>query len=136
MILACSHLTIATGNVARIAAVFARIFDLRPVFENDMFAEFVLPSKFRVAFFAPVGVTARTFTAAADRAGSAFGVTVRDVQATYDAIVAAALSDIEISGPPKTHPWGEPSFLLTDPDGNRWEITQAPAADGLLINRD
>jgi uncharacterized glyoxalase superfamily protein PhnB len=32
-------------------------------------------------------------------------------------------------------PWGERSFLLTDPDGNRWEITQSPSADGMLVNR-
>jgi uncharacterized glyoxalase superfamily protein PhnB len=42
---------------------------------------------------------------------------------------------ITISGPPKDHPWGERSFLLTDPDGNRWEITQSPSDNGMLTER-
>lgn len=33
------------------------------------------------------------------------------------------------------HPWGEKSFLLTDTDGNRWEIVQTPASDGMLVDR-
>ncbi len=135
MILACSHLTIATDDVRRIAAFFARTFAIPAVFENEMFAEFVLPSRFRVAFFKPVGASAHQFRASADRGGCAIGVTVPDVGATYAAIVAAAPAGVELSGPPKTHSWGEPSFLLTDPDGNRWEITQAPSETGLLVDR-
>ncbi len=135
MILACSHLTIATADVPRMTAFFARTFAVSPAFANDLFAEFVLPSAFRVAFFAPAGASARSFAAAADRRGCAFGVTVRDVQATYDAIAAAMPDHVVVSGPPKAHPWGEPSFLLTDPDGNRWEITQAPSPDGMLVDR-
>ena len=42
---------------------------------------------------------------------------------------------IQLSGPPKEHPWGDKSFLVTDPDGNRWEIAQAPSDDGMLVDR-
>jgi len=40
------------------------------------------------------------------------------------------------AGEPKEHPWGEKSFLLIDPDGNRWEITESPTPDGILLNRE
>ena len=65
------------------------------------------------------------------------GLTVSDVDAFFQKVTALgdpAASD-RLSGPPKEHPWGEKSFLLTDPDGNRWEITQTPASDGMLIDR-
>jgi uncharacterized glyoxalase superfamily protein PhnB len=101
-----------------------------------MFSEFVLPSKFRIAFFKPVGASAASFDAAASREASAVGLTVANVDDTF-----AKLDELRdkfvhtLSGPPKEHPWGEKSFLLTDPDGNRWEITQAPSADGMLEDR-
>jgi hypothetical protein len=75
MLLACSHVLLASDDVPRITRFFERAFDLRPRFENDMFSEFVLPSRFCLA------------------------------------------------------------FLLTDPDGNRWEITQTPTSDGMLTDR-
>ena len=114
---------------------FVEAFGITPVFENDMFSEFVLPSKFRVAFFKPVGASAHTFDAAAERTASALGVTVDDVDASYRALVELADGSIVLSGPPKDHPWGERSFLLTDPDGNRWEIAQSPSAGGMLEDR-
>jgi predicted enzyme related to lactoylglutathione lyase len=132
-LLACSHLVIATDDVPRMVRVFADVFGGRSRFENDMFAEFVLPSRFRVAFFKPTGPSAKTFDAAAPRASVAFGVTVADVDACYQR--AAATAGVHLSGPPKTHPWGEKSFLLTDIDGNRWEVTQAPTGDGMLTDR-
>jgi len=136
MLLACSHLIVATDDVPRMTSFFGEAFEVAPYFENEMFAEFVLPSRFRIAFFKPVGVSARRFRASAERDGSAFGVTVSDVDATYQALLAMAdRFPLELSGPPKEHPWGEKSFLLTDPDGNRWEIARAPAPDGMLTNR-
>jgi hypothetical protein len=30
---------------------------------------------------------------------------------------------------------GKKSFLLTDRDGNRWEVAQSPAPDGMLTDR-
>src|SRR4029078_10146770 len=103
---------------------------------NALFAEFVLPSRFRVAFFVPVGKSARSFDATASRGASAFGVTVDDVEGTYQTLAAmTAEAAIDLSGPPKEHPWGEKSFLLTDPDGNRWEIAQTPSANGMLVDR-
>lgn len=134
--LACSHLVLASADVPRIAAFFRAAFDLTPHFENAEFAEFVLPSRFRVAFFLPAGAAARHFRAEAPRDGGAIGVTVADVDACH--VRLAALADrhpIGLSGPPKDHPWGERSFLLTDPDGNRWEIAQTPSSDGMLRNR-
>jgi uncharacterized glyoxalase superfamily protein PhnB len=134
--LACSHLVLATNDVPRIASFFREAFGVEARFENDMFADFVLPSRFRVAFFKPVGGSAQTFRAEADRDGCSFGATVENVDALHARLTAlASLYPIALSGPPKDHPWGERSFLLTDPDGNRWEVTQAPSPDGMLTSR-
>ena len=135
MLLACSHVVLASDDVQRITRFFSDAFGMPPRFENDMFAEFVLPSKFRVAFFKPTGASARVFQSAAGRTASALGVTVEDVDRVHAAIAAMAGGMCELSGPPKDHPWGERSFLLTDPDGNRWEVAQAPSADGMLEDR-
>lgn len=136
MLLACSHLVLASADVPRITRFFSAAFGVEPHFANDMFAEFVLPSKFRIAFFVPVGKSARAFDAEAGRGACAIGVTVNDVDQVYEALVAMQGEfPLELSGPPKEHPWGEKSFLLTDPDGNRWEIAQSPSVDGMLIDR-
>ena len=135
MILACSHVILASDDVPRIARFFSQAFGMRPQFENDMFAEFVLPSRFRLAFFKPAGASARTFRASADRDGCALGITVVDVERAYRALDGLRDTGIQLSGRPNDHPWGEKSFLLTDPDGNRWEVTQSPSADGMLTNR-
>jgi uncharacterized glyoxalase superfamily protein PhnB len=127
---------IATADVPRITRFFGQAFGLEPHFANDLFAEFVLPSRFRVAFFTPVGKSARTFRADGDRQGCAFGVTVEDVEAVHRQLETMRDTlPCTLSGPPKEHPWGERSFLLTDPDGNRWEIAQSPSADGMLVDR-
>src|SRR5262245_43903573 len=114
---AASHLILATADVPQLTRFFVEAFGMEPVFENDMFSEFVLPSKFRLAFFKPVGASAQSFDAAASREGSAVGLTVADVDEAFARI--QALGDRfthRVSGPPKDHPWGEKSFLLTDPD--------------------
>jgi predicted enzyme related to lactoylglutathione lyase len=133
MLLACSHLVIASDDVTKITRFFGEAFSLTPHFANDMFTEFVLPSAFRIAFFKPVGPTAKTFSASVERNSSSIGITVDDVDAVYATVTT--LESCTVSGPPKDHPWGERSFLLTDPDGNRWEVTQAPGPDGMLKNR-
>ena len=136
MVLACSHLLVATADVPRMTAFFAEAFAARPHFENDMFSEFVLPSKFRIAFFKPVGASAQSFQAAANRSGCAFGITVSDVDGLHRKLAAMpAAQGLKLSGPPKEHPWGEKSFLLTDMDGNRWEIAETPSPDGMLTDR-
>jgi len=133
MLMACSHLVLASDDVPRITRFFSEAFSLPSHFANDMFAEFVLPSAFRIAFFKPVGVTAKTFSTSSERNTSSLGITVDDVDAVH--ALVTTLEACTVSGPPKDHPWGERSFLLTDPDGNRWEVTQAPGPDGLLRNR-
>ncbi len=133
MLLACSHLVLASSDVPRITAFFGSAFAMEPHFANDMFAEFVLPSGFRIAFFEPVGPTARTFSTSSSRDTASIGITVRDVDEAH--AVVTQLEGCSVSGPPKDHPWGERSFLLTDPDGNRWEVTQTPSPDGMLRNR-
>lgn len=135
MLKACSHIVIASDDVPRIARFFGAAFEIAPQFENDQFVEFVLPSKFRIAFFKPVGASARTFRSASERAGSALGLTVDDVDGVHARIAAMGEPGVELSGPPKDHPWGERSFLLTDPDGNKWEVAQSPSADGMLEQR-
>lgn len=133
---AVSHLVIATAHVPAITRFFSAAFEIAPVFENDQFSEFVLPSRFRIAFFLPVGAAAQRFDAAASRAAHSIGVTVDDVDAAFARISAMdeGLGHV-VSGPPKDHPWGERSFLLIDPDGNRWEVTQSPSKDGVLVDR-
>jgi hypothetical protein len=133
MLRACSHLVLASPDVPRITRFFSDAFDIAPRFANEMFAEFVLPSAFRIAFFKPAGSSAQTFDASADRRGSAIGITVEDVN-RFHAGVADRYAPY-LSGPPKEHPWGERSLLLTDPDGNRWEVTQSPSTTGMLIDR-
>jgi len=136
MLRACSHAVIASADVPRITRFFQAAFDIAPVFENTEFSEFVLPSRFRVAFFVPTGPASKSFDANAPRAGGSLGLTVADVDAAHARIVAMrGAFPITLSGAPKDHPWGERSFLVTDPDGNRWEITQAPTDSGMLTNR-
>lgn len=137
MIFACSHLVIATENVPRISKFFAKAFLITSHFENDSFAEFILPNRFRIAFFKPMGEAARSFTSEGNRETTGIGITVEDVDAVYAHLEEMVPEyQIRLSGPPKNHSWGEKSFLLFDPDGNRWEITQSPSADGLLIEKD
>ena len=135
MLLACSHVVLASDDVPRIARFFAEAFGMPPQFEHEQFVEFVFPSRFRVAFFKPVGASAKTFHASADRGASALGLTVTDVDEVYRGLAVLTRFDVHLSGPPKDHPWGERSFLLTDPDGNRWEIAQSPSPDGMLTQR-
>jgi catechol 2,3-dioxygenase-like lactoylglutathione lyase family enzyme len=137
MLLACSHVVLASADVPRVTRFFAQAFDLQPVFENAEFSEFVLPSGFRIAFFLPTGKTTQRFDAGASRAGGSLGVTVRDVDAAYERLTGMMQAfAFSLSGAPKDHPWGERSFLLTDPDGNRWEVTRAPSESGMLVARE
>lgn len=133
---ACSHVVLATEDVAGITRFFREAFAVAPVYENEQFSEFVLPSKFRVAFFVPVGASARSMGVGHSRGASALGLTVADVDAVHARLDALRTTYGHVlSGPPKDHPWGARSFLLTDPDGNRWEVTQAPSEDGMLSGR-
>jgi uncharacterized glyoxalase superfamily protein PhnB len=136
VILACSHLVVATEDVPRLTRFFESVFESKPYFENEMFSEFVLPNGFRVAFFKPVGASARFFSAKGERGNCAFGVTVKDVDATYARVAPILVENAaSSSGPPKEHSWGQKSFLLLDPDGNRWEIAQTPTPEGMLKNQ-
>jgi uncharacterized glyoxalase superfamily protein PhnB len=135
-VLACSHAVFATADVGKMMRFVEEVFSLAPKFENEEFGEFVLASGFRLAFFLPTGLASRFFSATRDRAGSALGVTVADVDALHARVAPRAEAiGLTISGPPKTHPWGEKSFLLVDPDGNRWEITESPSRSGMLVDR-
>jgi catechol 2,3-dioxygenase-like lactoylglutathione lyase family enzyme len=131
----CSHALLVSTQVPRTMAFLKELFELEAHFENDEFGEFVLPSGFRLAVFRPTGTTTKFF-ADGERGAVALGVTVRDVDALWSRIESRIGEwGARVSGPPKEHPWGEKSFLLVDPDGNRWEIAQSPTADGTLVNR-
>lgn len=139
MILACSHLVVAASDVPKMTKFFERVFEVKPHFSHAEFAEFVLPSRFRVAFFKPTGKSAKYFRSEGARGAAGFGITVSDVDAFYVRLLdlpPEEVGKIEVSGAPKEHPWGEKSFLFVDPDGNRWEVTQTPSKDGMLINRE
>ncbi|MCB0416919.1 MAG: VOC family protein [Bdellovibrionales bacterium] len=135
MVQAGSHLVIATADVPAAKYFFESVFEVPAHFSNDQFCEFVLPSRFRIAFFLPVGKAAEFFSASGERHHCSFGITVKDVDACYARWEKLELRGSRVSGPPKDHPWGERSFLLIDPDGNRWEITQTPSNDGMLVDR-
>jgi uncharacterized glyoxalase superfamily protein PhnB len=136
-ILACSHLVVATENVRRALRFLELLGAGPPHFENGEFGEVVLPSRFRIAFFRVVGPAKKYFATDGERHHHSLGVTVADVEKAYAVLcdAEAVALGVQVSGPPKTHPWGEKSFLAIDPDGNRWEITQSPSKDGMLVNR-
>jgi len=132
-----SHIVITSLDVPRMTEFFRTIFGIPPHYANDEFSDFVLPGGARIAFFKPVGKSSQFFSAQASRESASFGITVADISAFYQHCFAQAERfSLSFSGPPKEHPWGEPSFLLIDPDGNRWEVTQSPSDNGLLVNRD
>jgi catechol 2,3-dioxygenase-like lactoylglutathione lyase family enzyme len=134
--LACSHALLVSSDVPRTMATLRELFELKTHFENADFGEFVLPSGFRLAVFRPTGVAGKWFTEGAQRGGVALGLTVPDVDALWARIQPRLEAlGLQVSGPPKEHPWGEKSFLLVDADGNRWEVAQSPSADGMLVDR-
>ncbi len=112
-------------------------FGLKPHYANEQFVDFVFPNGFRIAFFLPVGKAAQWFSNEGTRHFTAFGVTTPDVDAAYARSLLPEFQQLGVTngGPPKDHPWGERSFLLVDPDGNRWEVTQSPSESGMLVNR-
>ncbi len=137
MILTVSHLVIATETVETMTQFFKDCFEVLPHFENKMFSEFVLPSGFRVAFFKPVGKSAKYFRGQGERGHVSFGVTTSHIEDLFRRIESKiSVWGGSVSGPPKDHPWGEKSFLFIDPDGNRWEITESPTQEGMLVNRE
>lgn len=137
MIKALSHLVITSPDVINITKFFTQIFGVSAHFANEDFADFVLPDKSRVAFFRPVGKAKAFFELIDNPAQVSYGVTVEDVDQFYERLMGLRGEfSFDVSGEPKDHPWGEKSFLLIDPDKNRWEITQSPSKDGHLVNLD
>jgi uncharacterized glyoxalase superfamily protein PhnB len=135
--LTISHLVLATEDVPKMETFFSYVFGAKAHYSHKEFVDFVLPGRSRVAFFTAVGAASKHFQAHSQRNQIGIGITVTDVEALYArAIDATSVAmGVTVSGPPKDHPWGEKSFLLIDPDQNRWEITQSPSKDGLLVNR-
>lgn len=132
-----SHVVIASSNVVRMTRFFEESFEIPPHYANEEFADFVLPSGARIAFFKPTGKSSKFFSADTSRGTVGLGITVTNVNDFYNRCVTLSEKfSMTFSGPPKEHPWGEPSFLLIDPDGNRWEITQSPSKEGHLVNRE
>jgi catechol 2,3-dioxygenase-like lactoylglutathione lyase family enzyme len=138
VIAACSHFVLVSDDVDRICAFVRDFFEIQPHYANSQFADFVLPSGFRIAFFTPVGAAAKYFSTSGTRHFASIGVTTPDIDKLYAKTQDPSFQalGIQVSGPPKDHPWGEKSFLLLDPDGNRWEIAQSPSANGMLVPRD
>ena len=112
------------------------MLEIEPHFQNNGFSEFILPSGFRFAFFLPTGKSGQHFSSESDRSQCSYGLTVKDVDEAYiKAIALKEVFDSNDAGSPKEHPWGEKSFLLIDPDGNKWEITESPTHSGMLVNK-
>lgn len=133
MIKALSHLVISSNNVTHISKFFQEAFEIAPHYINEEFSDFILPDKSRIAFFKPVGKVTNYFKTLEDPAHASYGLTVEDVDAFYERLMTLKENyQLEVSGEPKDHPWGEKSFLLIDPDRNRWEITQSPSKEGHL----
>jgi hypothetical protein len=136
MLKALSHLVITSHQVPHMTQFFAEAFKVEPHFQNEEFSDFVLPDKSRVAFFKPVGKAKDFFDVVESPSQVSYGVTVENVDQLYtDLLILQKKFSLSFSGQPKEHPWGEKSFLLIDPDKNRWEITQSPSEEGHLINR-
>lgn len=135
MILNCSHIVLTSENVPNILKFFKEFFDITPHFENKEFGEFILPSKFRLAFFKPTGKASMYFAIQKEKKQISIGLTVKNIEDTYQKLLILKENyPLELSGPPKEHPWGEKSFLLIDPEQNRWEITESPTKEGVLVN--
>lgn len=135
--LANSHMVLTTKDVAHITDFWRQLLGQEPYFENKGFAEFILPSGFRFAFFLPTGTAGKQFSNITERNHLSVGLTVKDIDAAYKK--ANSLKEQfgnQDAGAPKEHPWGEKSFLLIDPDGNKWEITQSPTESGVLVNHE
>lgn len=135
--LANSHIVLTTKDVARITEFWRQLLQLEPHFENKGFAEFVLPSGFRFAFFLPTGTAGKHFSNTTERNHLSVGLTVKDIDVAFERAhsLKEAFGNSD-AGAPKEHPWGEKSFLLIDPDGNKWEITESPTESGVLVNHD
>ncbi len=135
--LANSHTVITTKDVSLITDFWRSLLTIEPHFENKGFSEFILPSGFRFAFFIATGTAGKHFSSSGDRDHISLGLTVTNIDVVYQQVLTLS-STFECSnaGAPKEHPWGEKSFLLIDPDGNRWEITESPTKDGILLNRE
>ncbi len=133
MIKGFSHIVIATENVKKMTSFFNEVFEIQACYENDLFSEFILESQFRVAFFKPLEVNKQFFDTASTRSSISLGITVKDVDKTFERVKNLSKKhNLEIGSEPKDHPWGFRSFLLIDPDKNRWEITQSPTQSGML----
>lgn len=136
MILAGSHFLVTSDDVPALMRFLGALFEIEPRFENPEFGEFVTRGGFRIAVFKVVGKTAEFFDSGGARGTVVLGVTVEDVDGTFArADALCRTSGARHSGPPKAHPWGEKSFLLIDPQGNRWEIAESPSASGMLVDR-
>lgn len=135
MILHGSHVVLAVDDVERQNRFFTGFFGLTAHYANREFCEFVLPSGFRVAFFRPIGKTKDFFATDGIPHHASFGVTTHAIDALYAKVKDWEAEGVRASGPPKDHPWGEKSFLLIDPAGFRWEVTQSPTPDGRLVDR-
>lgn len=136
MIKSCSHLVIATDDVKKMSDFFAQIFEVTSCYENELFSEFILESEFRIAFFKPVEANKKFFDTSSSRRSISLGVTVENVDKTFERVKLLKELDIEIGSEPKDHIWGFRSFVLLDPDKNRWEITQSPTKSGMLKEVD
>jgi hypothetical protein len=134
---AFSHMVVTAKSVPTMEKFFRSFFEIEPYFSNRAFCEFVLPNGFRLAFFVPTGTAGERFANGGERHFSSFGMTTHHLDTLYERAISAEFVElgVKVSGPPKDHPWGERSFLLLDPEGNRWEITQSPSESGMLVNR-
>jgi uncharacterized glyoxalase superfamily protein PhnB len=137
-IAACSHLVVTSKNVSLMTKFMESYFGIKAHYANRQFADFVLLNGFRIAFFAAIGKTVEYFSANGERHFMSIGVTTKNLDDLFAKTQLQEFTEmgVRVSGPPKEHPWGERSFLLIDPDGNRWEITESPSDSGMLVNRD
>ena len=105
-----------TADIRRLAAFYAAITEIAPVWSTDDFAEITtaagtlaIGSERTMQFFG--GDIAR----AADNQSAIVEFRVADVDAVYDRCKAAL--GAALVQPPTTMPWGNRSLLVRDPDG-------------------
>lgn len=136
MIKSCSHLVIATDDVKEMSDFFSQVFEIKSCYENELFSEFILESEFRIAFFKPIEANKQLFDTSSSRRSISLGITVENVDKTFEKVKNLNMPNVEIGSKPKDHIWGFRSFVLIDPDKNRWEITQSPTKAGMLKEVD
>ncbi|MGI8414615.1 MAG: VOC family protein [Nakamurella sp.] len=109
---------VITDDVQRLAAFYATITGVEPVWGNPDFAELAMPHcTLAIASTRTMALFGRDAAHAADNHTVIIEFLVEDVDAEWERLTAHHL-DIDLVNEPVTQPWGNRSLQFRDPDGN------------------